>query len=260
MNSLIEILKLKKHGVISLIGAGGKTTLMFRLARELGCLNKKILTTTTTKIFKPMPHQSPKTIISNSLEEIINKSKNILKKIPCFTLGAKHLPLGKLKGLHPNLINQLWKSSIFDWIIIEADGASQKSLKACNSKEPVVPSVTTHLISMTGLDIMGKKLNEKSVLRSNLFSSISGLPINADITSHSIAKVLIHDIKKIKCLKNNLIKHIFLNKADHNNQKFAQQIVKILKKDNNINIIDQILIGSLKNKNPVKQFYDINKG
>ena len=258
MYSLIKTLKLNKHGVISLVGAGGKTTLMFRLAKELAYLNKKILITTTTKIFMPLTHQSPKTIISNSFDIIIKKSKNILKNLSCFTLGSKYLSNGKLKGLHPNLINQLWKSSIFDWIIIEADGAFQKSLKACKSHEPVVPSVTTNLIAMAGLDVMEKKLNEKSVFRSNLFSSISGLPINANITKHSIAKVLVHDIKKIKNPDNNLIKHIFLNKADnYNNQKFGQEIAKILQ--TNKNIIDQIIIGSLKSKEPVKQFYDILK-
>src|ERR1043166_7206335 len=43
--------------VVSLIGAGGKTTTLYRLASELREDGKKILLTTTTKIFKPTkPH------------------------------------------------------------------------------------------------------------------------------------------------------------------------------------------------------------
>ncbi len=53
--SLIDILKLKSQGVISIIGAGGKTSLMFSLAKELSKSGKKVLTTTTTKIFMPTP-------------------------------------------------------------------------------------------------------------------------------------------------------------------------------------------------------------
>jgi probable selenium-dependent hydroxylase accessory protein YqeC len=39
---------LKKGGVISIVGAGGKTALMFRLARELSKDGGRVLTTTTT--------------------------------------------------------------------------------------------------------------------------------------------------------------------------------------------------------------------
>ena len=39
--SLIEMLQLKDKGVISVIGAGGKTSLMFELAKQLVDSKKK---------------------------------------------------------------------------------------------------------------------------------------------------------------------------------------------------------------------------
>ena len=42
--------------VVSIVGAGGKTTLMFSLARLLGSKNKVLVTTTTT-IYVPNPCQ-----------------------------------------------------------------------------------------------------------------------------------------------------------------------------------------------------------
>ena len=55
INTLSDTLHLYKTGVISLIGAGGKTSLMFKLAKELSQLKHRVLTTTTKKIFLPQP-------------------------------------------------------------------------------------------------------------------------------------------------------------------------------------------------------------
>ena len=58
--SLIEALALGSRELISLVGAGGKTTLMFALAEELRILNRRVVTTTTTKIVPPAPEESPR--------------------------------------------------------------------------------------------------------------------------------------------------------------------------------------------------------
>ena len=55
---LIEALGLQAREVISLVGAGGKTTLMFRLAKELLLSGKRVVTTTTTKILEPTPEET----------------------------------------------------------------------------------------------------------------------------------------------------------------------------------------------------------
>ncbi len=59
--------------MLSLVGAGGKTTLMFQLAQELASDGHSVLTTTTTKIFKPAPDQSPKIVIAENLPLLLEK-------------------------------------------------------------------------------------------------------------------------------------------------------------------------------------------
>ena len=46
-----EALNLKERAFISLVGAGGKSTLFNRLAEELALKNKRMILTTTTKMF-----------------------------------------------------------------------------------------------------------------------------------------------------------------------------------------------------------------
>ena len=77
--SLIDTLQLKNKGIISLIGAGGKTSLMFQLAKQLS-KSKKILTTTTTKIFMPETFLSPAAIIEDDVDELMKKARQLSDK------------------------------------------------------------------------------------------------------------------------------------------------------------------------------------
>ncbi len=73
---LSEALGIQSREVISLVGAGGKTTLMFRLAKELSLSGKKVVTTTTTKILKPTPGETGSLFIDPDEERI----KNFLRR------------------------------------------------------------------------------------------------------------------------------------------------------------------------------------
>lgn len=74
---LIDRLKIKKNDVISVIGAGGKTTLINHLAQSLSKQNKKVLITTTTHIIQTK-------IEDFSHPEYIKNSSN-LYHCPIFT-------------------------------------------------------------------------------------------------------------------------------------------------------------------------------
>jgi probable selenium-dependent hydroxylase accessory protein YqeC len=76
---------LTEGGVVSIVGAGGKTSLMFRIARELSQAGESVLTTTTTKILMPGKDQSARVIVSDSLGEFLNKSGMAIKDNPHIT-------------------------------------------------------------------------------------------------------------------------------------------------------------------------------
>ncbi|MEN8212016.1 MAG: selenium cofactor biosynthesis protein YqeC [Thermodesulfobacteriota bacterium] len=250
-NSLIKALQLNKKGVISLIGAGGKTSLMFLLAKKLSQSKKRVLTTTTTKIFMPEPDFSPDTIIEDDVNELIKKARCNTKHYHHFSAGRKHDTIsGKLKGFEPEIIDHLWQTKIFDWIIVEADGAKQKPLKSSNLNEPVISKATTHLILVTGLDAVGKTLDENHVHRPEIFSDNTGLGMGEKIDAQSIASSIGFEIKKAKSFCSSSLNFILLNKADTYSRKASgNKIAKILKPDENI---EKIIIASLKDKTSVK--------
>ena len=260
--SLIAVLKLKSHGIISIIGAGGKTSLMFCLAKELAESGKRVLTTTTTKIFIPDSDQSPRIITTDSVEELIEKSKDCLSRFKHFSAGSKHISdpgktSRKLKGFDPEIIDQLWRAACFDWIIVEADGAKRKPLKATDTHEPLVPGMTTHLIHVTGLDAMGKTLDNNHVHRAKLFSNNTGLLLGEAIDEQSIATSAVLEIKKAgTVISAGFLSCAFLNKAD--NLKKIKQGKKIAKLIKSPDIVDMVVIASLKDKKSIQCCFDIH--
>jgi probable selenium-dependent hydroxylase accessory protein YqeC len=213
--SLRAALLLDRSGVISLVGAGGKTSLMYRLARELSGAGEKVLTTTTTRIFAPTPEQSPACILSGFPDEILERADAMLKKHRHLTAAAgQSSEAGKLAGLSAEAIDRLQASRVFDWIIVEADGAASRPLKAPAAHEPVIPSVTGCLVGMIGLSAIGQPLDDQWVFRAKIFSFLSGLPPGAKVTEEAVAAVFTHARGVLKGAPPQCRRMAFLNQAE----------------------------------------------
>jgi probable selenium-dependent hydroxylase accessory protein YqeC len=194
INSLKEAFNIHPKDVISIVGAGGKTTLMFALSRELGLHKKVVITTTTTKIFPPSKHDSPYLLISQEDREIVNFILKKAGELNHITIACKVLTdSGKLQGIDPLLISKLLTLSPVNYIIVEADGASQKPLKAPNPLfEPVIPQQTSLVIPVVGIDSLGCVLSEENVFRSEIVAKLTGLSLGTPISAESIATLILH--------------------------------------------------------------------
>jgi probable selenium-dependent hydroxylase accessory protein YqeC len=189
---LKEALDIKPGEIISLVGGGGKTTLMFALARELASDNSCVLTTTTTKIFKPLPSQTPFLLLETNEEKMVKTLAQNIDRYRHITLARKRLLSGKLEGISPDLLVRLARLERVSCIIVEADGANQRALKAPNSTEPVIPDNTSLLIPVVGVDAVGCRLTEENVFRAEIVSELIGLPPGEVISAESIAFLITH--------------------------------------------------------------------
>jgi probable selenium-dependent hydroxylase accessory protein YqeC len=259
MASLRNGFNLEKGGVISLVGAGGKTALMFRIARELAKSGDTVLTTTTTKIYMPTRKQSPWVILSESGRTLVKQAKTFLKINSHISAGAGQLNFQhKLKGLRPEIIDYLWRSNVFRWIIVEADGAAGKPLKAPALHEPVVPRSTKWIIGVVGLSAVRKPLTENWVFRPKLFANLSGLAIGSEITEEAIAAALMHEDGIMKCVFPEAMRLAFLNQADsHARLKAGKRIAQLLMKSKEKRI-KRVVVGQTLYAPPVAAYYDLN--
>ncbi len=189
-------LKLHPHkDVISLVGGGGKTSTLTRLAKELNSFGKRVILSTTTHI-------------ENVNYDLIRYSGNltnaVIEKIETETLNypvivAKRMVRGnKIKGLSIEQINSINREISFDYLIIEADSAEKKSLKAPHTYDPPVPPCTTLFVVVIGFDIIGKKLNVNNVFRPQIVARILNKPLESFIQPSDIITLLKHPAGLLK--------------------------------------------------------------
>jgi probable selenium-dependent hydroxylase accessory protein YqeC len=140
--------------IIALVGAGGKTALLYALARELQRKGRTVVTTTTTKIFPPTRSQSPCLILLTD--------DPALRTLPAQLLDVGHVTVGrsilfpvmKVEGVEEPIIELCKKAA--DHVLVEADGAAGRPIKAPEEWEPVIPRGTDLVIHLVGLDCLGK--------------------------------------------------------------------------------------------------------
>ena len=259
MVSLQEGLMLADGGVVSLVGAGGKTSLMFRLARELTKSGETVLTTTTTKIFEPTPDQAIRVILAESASGLLAQAQVLLKNQAHICAAAAKLPeQGKLGGFLPEIVDDIRKSQLFRWIIVEADGAAGRPLKVPADHEPVIPGCTTHLVGLVGLNGLGRPLNDQWVFRRREFIELTGLEPGADVTDTAVTNLLVDKNGIFKNAPVKAARIAFCNQADvPENLAAGRRIAQILRKLKNTGL-KRLVLGQALFDPPILEVYDLN--
>jgi probable selenium-dependent hydroxylase accessory protein YqeC len=211
---LNEALDVRPGEVVSLVGGGGKTTLMFALARELASSGGCVVTTTTTKIFEPSSSETPLLLLETDEGELMRLLLDSLGEHRHVTLASGRLASGKLNGVSPEFVVKLAELRQVSFIVVEADGAAHRSLKAPNPTEPVIPINTSLVIPVVGVDAVGCRLTEKDVFRPEIVSNLLGLPLGEVISPDAIAFLITHHQGIIKGSPERARIVPFINKVD----------------------------------------------
>ena len=238
-------ISLEKNELISIVGGGGKTTSMFRLGRELKEHGKKILVSTTTAIMKPEKDSYEQLVLLDDSQDLdYELLKNLSSGIT--VMGSKLINDDKkLKGVDKQVIDEIFKQNIFDYIIVEADGAKRKAIKAPDTHEPVIPTLTTMVIGLIGLDVAYKKLYEENVHRADIFAQITNSKLGDQIDERMIYELLVSKDGIFKSAPLKSRRMVILNKAETKDRiKVANRVVKMVEKNNTY--IDKIIVGSMK--------------
>lgn len=234
--------------IISLVGGGGKSTLMKKLALELSGAGYRVVVTTTTHI---LPDQAVGYFIREENSELLLlKARQAIASNPVVTLTCKQEPGGKLAGPDPVMIPAFLDFA--DYILVEADGAQRKPLKAPNQTEPVIVPDTTTVIALAGIDGVGKPARE-TVFRWEIARTLTGLGPDDVVTTQAAATLLSHPDGITRTSPTGSRKIAFINKVETERQvELAAEIVKALKQHS---IFNRVIIGSLEGIHPLVQLY-----
>ena len=189
--TLADTLGLTGDDIVALVGGGGKTTAMFRLARELVDEGGRVITTTTTRIFASQIALAPAYVLAaDATRERVLAALAAHGQV--LVIGATDPGTGKAEGVSPDLFGRLRAWCPGACILNEADGSRMRPFKAPAEHEPVIPVGTTLVVPVVGADVFGKTLDAAHVHRPELVSALCGAPLGTPITPEIVARVLAH--------------------------------------------------------------------
>ena len=103
MTPLLDAFKLSDGGIISLVGAGGKTSLLNALVVEFSSLGQPALVTTTTKMAASEADQAQTLIIEESPQNLISRCVAAVRDHSIVTAAACPFQQASASGTVPRL-------------------------------------------------------------------------------------------------------------------------------------------------------------
>lgn len=237
-------------GVIALVGAGGKTSALFGLAEELAWTGRDVVMTTTTHLRDPRLEQgrsfdrvvfdSPGDRPWDSEPPWPDRGRRIV-----FASGAEPAT-GKLRGVDPVRIGELDRAGAF--ILVEADGAKFRPIKAPAAHEPVVPAMTDLVVGIMGLDCLGRPMDDTTVHRPERFGSVTGCAPGAPIRLEHLQALARSPQGLFKGAPAMARRALLLNKADRCSVEPADLLIGF--RDSAPPCVDLILVCTLRAPHP----------
>jgi probable selenium-dependent hydroxylase accessory protein YqeC len=205
----------ERDHVISIVGAGGKSTLMDTLAKIYANKGKKVVVTTTTHIGKPKQH--PVAYNTCDLKQLFQKRQIVV--------AGEDASEYKLRASQQMGITDYQASA--DIVLIEADGAKHFPSKVPIETEPVIVSESDIVIGVMGMDAIGITLKEGCF---RLERAMEVLKTDAQhvMTVADAAAILSSDWGTRKNVENKDY-YIVLNKCDNQiRRRYAEEIKELL--------------------------------
>lgn len=147
MSSLHDILNINKNDTVAIIGSGGKTTALWKLAMERK--NQGAFVTTSTHIMKPDNSQCDIIISPNDFFSITENK---------ITAALCPNEQNKCTGINSNQFQILRQKNIP--ILYEADGSKKMPAKLHTITEPVIYENTDIVLLIVGLSALGKPIKD----------------------------------------------------------------------------------------------------
>ncbi|MDQ2691444.1 MAG: selenium cofactor biosynthesis protein YqeC [Chloroflexota bacterium] len=214
--SLAQALRVHSAQTVAFAGAGGKTTAMFLLAKQLP---PPVIVTATSHLGAWQTQFADQHLIIDTPAALETMQPD---------LNGVTLITGEVEGERTQPID----NSLLHWLheycgyhaiplLIEADGSRGKPLKGWAHHEPPIPDFAELVVQVLGMAGLGKPLHEDYVHRPNIFSGLSSLKPDELIPPEAIIRVITHQQGGLKNIPLSARRVVLLNQADTPNLQSA---------------------------------------
>jgi probable selenium-dependent hydroxylase accessory protein YqeC len=219
---------------------------MFALAEELRRNGKRVIASTTTKVWHREALQYEKVLLVQKDADWRNKARVGFSQQGTAFVGRNILDSGKVEGISASLADEIFHDSNVQYLIVEADGSAGHPLKAPAEHEPVIPSSVTMVVAMMGLEAVSARLDEAIAFRVEQVKRITELKNGGLLTPKAVAKLFLNPVGVFKGAPEGARRVVLLNKADLiRDERDAVELMDTLLAEP-MKKIDRVVLGSLK--------------
>jgi probable selenium-dependent hydroxylase accessory protein YqeC len=163
--------------MLAVVGAGGKKTTLYALADALD----RAVVTSTVRI-PPFEDRVERLVVTDE---------------PVSALAGDIWPLGivaadegdRFRGVEPERVDAL-AAAHHGPVLVKADGARTRLLKAPDGHEPRIPSEADVVVPIASARVVGSPLTREHVHRPERVASVIGLDLGNEIAAADVATVL----------------------------------------------------------------------
>ncbi|WP_336344220.1 selenium cofactor biosynthesis protein YqeC [Halalkalicoccus ordinarius] len=165
-------------GTVCVVGAGGKKTTLYALANHLD----RAVVTATVRIPIFDSRVSRVTVTDDPLAIVENATEWPMGVVP-------EREGDRYRGYEVETIDELGERTDVP-LLVKADGARTRELKAPGEREPQLPRSADTVIPVASAHVVGEPLDERTVHRPERVAALTGLAIGDAVTSDTVATVL----------------------------------------------------------------------
>ena len=182
---LFEVLG-ARSGVVCFVGAGGKKTTLYRLAAEHP---GRVGVTATVHI--------PYFPAGRGFHEVVEEGDGLIAAVSEAARQGRRVAFAcpsdkraRWSGVPPATLAGIQQAARFDLLLVKADGARSRLIKASDPDEPQLPSITDTLVAIVSARAIGEPLDERVAHRVDRVAKACGLRVGDKLAPEHVARVL----------------------------------------------------------------------
>jgi probable selenium-dependent hydroxylase accessory protein YqeC len=230
MTPLSDLLYLPPRPLVSIVGAGGKTTTMYTLAAELAAQGKKVITTTTTNIYIPKADETDTLIVATETPTLLDMIRGAWQQYSHVTVANKVMENGKLAGVSSEQPFELLQNGGADVVIVEADGARHKMIKAPAEHEPVVPLQTNVALIVMSAEALNQPLNAEIAHRPERIAALLDIKVGDILTPVLFARLLTDEQGGLKHIPQQAVIQLLMTHVSSSKLEFIRELASLVRR------------------------------
>lgn len=185
MDDILDLLG-ARTGLVCAVGAGGKKTTLYWLAMQ----HPGRVGLTSTVLTAHFPRQLGAHVViadEGQIASLVIEAATS-RRLVAFAHPSKKK--ARHAGLSESSLDEIRRAAVFDVLLVKADGARTRWIKAPADQEPAIHSAASTVIPVVSAKAIGARLTDESAHRSERLASLTGARPGEPITPEHVASLL----------------------------------------------------------------------